>query len=282
MDHTSPTPRRRKGLAIAAALSLAVAVSACSASSGDEQGAGEDGTITLTISTFNEWGYDTLLDQYMTEHPNITIEHNKFATSNEARDQFNTSLAAGSGLADVVGVEVDWMPEIMQYSDQFVDLTSDSVKGRWQDWKVGQATTPDGKLLVGYGTDIGPEAIAYRSDLFAAAGLPTDRADVAELFGGRPWDDFFAVGDQFTAAGTGVPFSTRALPSTRAWSTRSRTRTRTPRPTTSWRSTTPRSATPMTRSWRTPTSRQAFSSGARTGPTASRPTGSPPSPARRG
>jgi len=206
---------RKRALALVAGLSsVALLATACGGNAGDDPedpGTGaDDGTtdeeITLTISTFNEWGYDTLLDQYMELHPNITIEHNKFATSNEARDQFNTALAAGSGLADVVGVEVDWMPEIMQYADQFVDLSSPSVEGRWQDWKVGQATTPDGKL-VGYGTDIGPEAIAYRADLFAAAGLPTDRDEVAELFGGddATWEDFFAVGEQF-AAGSDVPF----------------------------------------------------------------------------
>ena len=206
------TTRKRAFTLVAGMSTIALLVSACGTGSDDtDEPAGDGGEttdeeITLTISTFNEWGYDTLLDQYMDEHPNITIEHNKFATSNEARDQFNTSLAAGSGLADVVGVEVDWMPEIMQYADQFVDLTSDSVEGRWQDWKVGQATTPDGKL-VGYGTDIGPEAIAYRSDLFGAAGLPTDRDEVADLFGGdsATWDDFFAVGEQFSA-GSDVPF----------------------------------------------------------------------------
>ena len=208
MRHT-----RKRAVGLVAGLStLALIASGCGTGDDtDEPGTAEEPDtteeeITLTISTFNEWGYDTLLDQYMEEHPNITIEHNKFATSNEARDQFNTSLAAGSGLADVVGVEVDWMPEIMQYSDQFVDLTSDSVEGRWQDWKLGQATTPDGKL-VGYGTDIGPEAIAYRADLFAAAGLPSDRDEVAELFGGddATWDDFFSVGEQFTA-NSDVPF----------------------------------------------------------------------------
>ena len=208
------TTRKRALTLIAGITGIALLTAGCGGGDGDgedeatggDEPATTDEEITLTISTFNEWGYDALLDQYMDENPNITIEHNRFATSNEARDQFNTSLAAGSGLADVVGVEVDWMPEIMQNADQFVDLTSDSVEGRWQDWKVGQATTPDGRLL-GYGTDIGPEAIAYRSDLFAAAGLPTDRAEVAELFGGEgaTWDDFYAVGEQFTAA-SDVPF----------------------------------------------------------------------------
>lgn len=193
-------------MAIAGATSVALLATACS-SGGSGDGESSDGKITLTVSTFNEWGYDELLDEYMELNPDITVVHDKAATSDEAREKFNTGMASGSGLADVAGVEVDWMPEIMQYADQFTDLTSDSVEGRWQDWKVAQATTQDGKLL-GYGTDIGPEAIAYRADLFEAAGLPSDPASVAELFGGEDssWDDFYSVGEQFTAAGTGVPF----------------------------------------------------------------------------
>lgn len=207
------TTRKRALTLTAAVASIALLVAGCGNGTDDEteEPSGDDTEtteeeITLTISTFNEWGYDTLLDTYMAENPNITIEHNKFATSNEARDQFNTSLAAGSGLADVVGIEIDWMPEVMQYADQFTDLTSDAVEGRWQDWKTAQATDDEGRLL-GYGTDIGPEAIAYRADLFAAAGLPTDREEVAELFGGddATWDDFFAVGEQFSA-NSEVPF----------------------------------------------------------------------------
>ena len=76
-------------------------------------------------------------------------------------------------------------------------LTSDSVKGRWLDWKVAQATTPDGKL-VGYGTDIGPEGVCYRADLFEKAGLPTDRDEVAKALGST-WEDYFNLGKQFVA-----------------------------------------------------------------------------------
>lgn len=202
---------RKTWMAVAGATSVALLATACGGGSSDDETAagGDEGSgeqVTLTISTFNEWGYADLLDEYMELNPNIKIEHNKFATSDDAKEQFQTALGAGAGLADVVGVEVDWMPQIIQYSDQFVDLTSDSTDGRWNNWTVDQATAADGSLL-GYPTDIGPEAIAYRSDLFAEAGLPTDREEVAELFGGADatWDDYFAVGDEFTAA-TGVPF----------------------------------------------------------------------------
>ena len=61
----------------------------------------------------------------------------------------------------------------MQYSDMFDDLPAD-VDRRWLDWKAKAATDADGRLI-GYGTDFGPEAVCYRTDLFEAAGLPTDR-----------------------------------------------------------------------------------------------------------
>ncbi|MBX9244256.1 carbohydrate ABC transporter substrate-binding protein [Actinotalea ferrariae] len=184
---------------------MALVASACGGGDGTETGEGGESEggesteeITLTVATFNEFGYEELVEEYMELHPNITVEHKKAATANEARDNLNTRLAAGSGLADIEAIEVDWLTELMQFSDKFVDLSDPEVEGRWLDWKVDAATTADG-MLMGYGTDIGPEAICYRSDLFAAAGLPTDRAEVATLLEGD-WENYFTVGEQFVAS----------------------------------------------------------------------------------
>ena len=182
-------------------IALATAVlGACggedSSSGSDSPAAGED--VTLTLATFNEFGYEDLITEYEAANPNITIEHKKAATATEARDNINTRLAAGSGLADIEAVEVDWLSELMQYPDKFTDLGSADVDGRWLDWKSAMATTPDGKLI-GYGTDIGPEAICYRADLFEAAGLPTDREEVASAMG-TTWEDYFALGKKFMAS----------------------------------------------------------------------------------
>lgn len=196
----------RPWLALTAGLAgMAMVVSGCSSSSsegsdessssGSSSAAAEK--VTLTITTFNEFGYEDLFKEYEAANPNVTIEHTKAATSNEARDKMFTGLAAGSGLTDIEAIEVDWLPELLQYPDKLVDLSGDDVKDRWLPWKAAQATTADGKLL-GYGTDIGPEGICYRSDLFAAAGLPTDRTEVAALLKGD-WDKYFEVGKQFTA-----------------------------------------------------------------------------------
>jgi cellobiose transport system substrate-binding protein len=188
---------------MAGATGIALLTSACGggaadagsdASTSDASGSSDE-QVTLTVATFNEFGYEELLDEYMELNPGITVEHKKAATADEARDNLNTRLAAGSGLSDIEGVEVDWLAELMQYSDMFVDLSDPELEDRWLDWKTEAATTEDG-TLIGYGTDVGPEAICYRSDLFAAAGLPTDRAEVAALLEGD-WDRYFEVGRQF-------------------------------------------------------------------------------------
>nr|RZI36355.1 putative arabinose-binding protein [Cryobacterium sp. SO1] len=195
-------PRTTLAVTVAGAASFALVLSGCSADAGSEQST--DKNVKLTVATFNEFGYDDLFAEYEKANPNVTITHKKAATSNEARDNLTTRLAAGSGLSDVEAIEVDWLPELLQYSDQFIDLTSDDVKDRWLDWKSEAATDADGRLIA-YGTDIGPEAVCYRSDLFAAAGLPTDRAEVATMLGDS-WESYYAAGETFAAAGTNVPW----------------------------------------------------------------------------
>jgi cellobiose transport system substrate-binding protein len=209
---TPRTPRpgartvRPRNVALATLTIGLLGLSACStgtAESAEGTPAGAAGPVTITLATFNQFGYEDLIPEFEASHPNIKVTHKKAATSNEARDTFFTRLSAGSGMSDVEAVEVDWLPEMLQYSDKFVDLTSDSVNGRWLDWKAKAATDAQGHLI-GYGTDSGPEAICYRADLFEKAGLPSDRESVATLFG-TSWDSYFAAGRQFKAK-SDVPF----------------------------------------------------------------------------
>lgn len=190
-----------------AAAALAFGLTACGGDTTEKSTSADAGAsggqVTLTIATFNEFGYDDLFAEYMTQNPNVKIEHKKAATTDEARQNLVTGLAAGDGLSDIEAAEVGWFAELQQYEDKFVDLKSPDVEGRWLDWKTEAATTKSGKLL-GYGTDIGPEAICYRADLFKKAGLPTDRDEVAELLKGD-WSTYFKVGKQFTDA-TKIPW----------------------------------------------------------------------------
>ena len=165
---------------------------------GDDNGSGSGEQIELSVATFNEFGYEELLEEYEADNPGVTLTHVKADTADNARAALRNSLGANSGAADIEAIEVDWVTEFKQYPDKFADLADPEVEGRWLDWKTEDVTLEDGKLI-GYGTDIGPEAVCYRADLFEQAGLPTDREEVTELLGDT-WEDYFAVGKDFVAA----------------------------------------------------------------------------------
>ena len=200
--------RTRPATFLAVGAAAALLLTACG---GDSDGGGgtapdasapaTDEEITLTITTFGTFGYDDLYTEYMEANPNVTIKATNIDTGGNARTDAFTKIAAGSGLSDIVALEEGWLGAIMEVSDQFVDLRDYGIEDRasdWLDWKYAQATDPSGRVI-GYGTDIGPEGICYRPDLFEAAGLPSDRAEVADLLDGD-WAHFFDVGRQYKEA----------------------------------------------------------------------------------
>lgn len=186
-----PATRRtlRRGLALAAVGALSLGLAAC----GGDDSAG-DGPVTLSIATFNEFGYEGLIEEWNAANPDIQVTQKKVGTWDDAKDNLYTKLAAGSGLSDIEAIEGDAMPAIMAESGAFLDLSDPALDGRWLDFKTAAATDSEGQLI-GYGTDAGPEAICYRADLFDQAGLPSDREEVAALIGS--WDDYFALGEDF-------------------------------------------------------------------------------------
>ncbi len=201
--------RRTTTAVLAGTAVVALGLAGCAGGATTQPTATSDEPITLTLATFNNFGYtDELLAQYTELHPNVTVEQTIAATSNDARSNYFTKLGAGSGLADVEAVEIDWFAELMQYSDKLYDLSDPSLADRWVPWKSEAATDADGRL-VAYGTDIGPEGICYRQDLFEAAGLPTDPDEVSALLTGD-WEDYFSVGDDYVAATGGAWFDSAA------------------------------------------------------------------------
>ena len=164
----------------------------CAGGAGTESSADPDEPVTLTVATFNDFGYtDELLQEYMDENPNVTIVHNKAADVERRPRELLPEARQGRASPTSRPSRSTGSPRSMQYSDLLAEVP-DTAKGRWLDWKDAAATDADGRLI-GYGTDIGPQGICYRSDLFAAAGLPTDREEVAALFDGD-WENYFEVG----------------------------------------------------------------------------------------
>ena len=192
--------RTKIGVGVAVASAFALVVTGCASGSGSSTPS--DAPVTLTLATFNNFGYtDELLASYHKLHPNVTITQKIAKTSDEAQTNLFTKLAAGSGLSDVEAVDGDWMPKVAQYPQLFVDLASADNKGRYAAYKT-EGGTVNGKLI-GLGTDTGPEAICYRADLLKKAGLPSDPAGVATLLTGD-WNTYYAAGEKFVKANPGV------------------------------------------------------------------------------
>ncbi|MFF3398014.1 ABC transporter substrate-binding protein [Streptomyces sp. NPDC002659] len=165
-------------------------------------GGGGKGRTTLTVGVFGAFGLKEagLYDEYMKLHKNIEIKQTSIERNENNYPQLLTHLGSGSGLADIQAVEVNNIAEITAtQGGKLVDLgtTAGVQKDAFLPWKWAQATTKDGKTIA-LGTDIGPQGICYRKDLFAKAGLPTDREAVGKLWAGD-WNKYLDAGKQFKA-----------------------------------------------------------------------------------
>jgi cellobiose transport system substrate-binding protein len=181
---------------------VVIATAALAAAAGCSKTTEESGTdkITLTVTVFGTFGYKDagLYDRYIQQHPKITIrEQGAGQALDDENNKLNQALAAGSGAGDVVALEEGTITQYKGLAQNFVDLAdygAASLKGNFLDWKWQQGTTTDGKIL-GLGTDVGSMAVCYRTDLFAQAGLPTNREAVGNLW--PTWDDYIAQGQAF-------------------------------------------------------------------------------------
>jgi cellobiose transport system substrate-binding protein len=191
---------RQHVVATVAAVAALGLLAGCGGSSGSTGGGRKDGKTVITMGLFGVMGFKEtgLLDTYMKQHPDVEIKVDVAGDEQTYYTALQTHLAAGSGLKDIQGIEIGRAKEIVDtQAGKFVDLKGVPGTDHFLSWKQGQISTKDGKVL-GLGTDIGPLAVCYRKDYFAAAGLPTDREEVGKLWAGD-WKKYVAVGDDFKA-----------------------------------------------------------------------------------
>lgn len=186
-------------------LAAAVALSATASCSRRTDTSESDGSITLTVDTFGTFGYTQAVKDYEASHPGIKINLRKLGELKDYSPRLNQWLAAGSGAGDIVPFEESTVLSYKQQSDKFVnllDLGAGELKGDFPEWKWNIGLSSDGKKLVGVGTDAGPLSMCYRTDLFAKAGLPTDRDAVSALW--PTWEKYLETGQRFQAKNTGA------------------------------------------------------------------------------
>jgi cellobiose transport system substrate-binding protein len=208
--------RRSTASLVAVATVCSVMLAACGGSDDDKNSSavpssvgpcGTNDEVTLTVGLFGTMGFkeNGLWDAYHEKCPNVTIQEDVVEQSADYWTRLKTRLASGSGLADVQAIEVGFVADVVQnHADEFVNWNdvpeAADLKAEFFPWKWSQATTPDGSATVGLGTDIGPEAICYRSDLLEQAGLPSKPDEVAAKI--ATWEDFIAFGQEYEKSST--------------------------------------------------------------------------------
>ena len=181
---------------VLAAILGAGSLAACG-SSGDGNGTSSSGRVTLQV-----WGFaklsDTLVRQYESLHPNVKINV-KIGDYDAAHNSLRTALASGK-TPDIAQIAIDFMGEFAATPAVFTDLRAygaDKLSGQYLDWRW-KGGVAEGGPVIGIPTDVGGMAVAYRSDLFKSAGLPSDPKKVGALW--PTWDQYIATGQKYTAA----------------------------------------------------------------------------------
>ncbi len=154
--------------------------------------------VTLTWWTFGGSGHDNAIAEFEAANPGVTVEV-IVAGFDEHHEKLLAGFVSGE-VPDIALLEVGYSSLFKANPESFTDLAdygaadleSDFVPFRWE-----HGVAPSGEII-GIPTDVGGLAVAYRADLFEAAGLPTDPAEVTALM--PTWDEFLNVGDQYVAA----------------------------------------------------------------------------------
>lgn len=182
--------------AVAAVVAAAVmGLTACSSG-------GSSGSVALDY-----WGFaplpQYLVDRYQKDHPGVTIRA-KIGDYDAAHQTLLTALASGSG-PDIAQVAIDYVGEYRASPQAFHDLReygAAALASQFVPWRWEGGVVADGSII-GLPTDVGGMAVAYRTDLFANAGLPTAPAEVSALV--KDWNGYIELGKRYVAA-TGKKF----------------------------------------------------------------------------
>lgn len=193
------------GMAAVSSLVLAGCASSANDSTTDassDSGTGGTDQKVLQFWAFGDMGLGDLIAEYEELNPDIKINM-KVSDFDPHHQGLLTSL--DSAAPDIAAIEVGYSSLFKAVSDKFVDMRdygAEALADDYLDWRWEHGVDLDGRIF-GIPTDVGPMAIAYRSDLFAEAGLPTDRDEVSALW--PTWEDFISVGEQYVDA-TGNSF----------------------------------------------------------------------------
>ncbi|UUZ82809.1 extracellular solute-binding protein [Paenibacillus sp. P26] len=141
---------------------------------------------TLRIWLSPGSGLEPLIKKYAAELPDVDVEIVAFQFD-DVLPSLMTALATKADSPDLVLLEDSQLNKLKRFQKEFYNLYAyGDERVHFLDWKWRQAESKDGGFLYAMPVSIGPVALAYRPELFRAAGLPVDREEVASYL--DDWD----------------------------------------------------------------------------------------------
>ncbi len=197
--------RTRAASVLALGTASAILLSACGSTPEVSTGPSH-APVTVSVGFYGDFGLTKLEAKYEKTHPWVDIQLNSGDYAPQ-HDLLQQALETGSGAYTVTAIDEGFLSRFVPQADSFVnllDLGAGDFKADYPAWAWTEAENTDGTKLIALPNSLYGLAICYRSDLFAAAGLESDRAAVSATISGS-WDDFISEGQKYVAA-TGKPF----------------------------------------------------------------------------
>lgn len=145
------------------------------------------------------WSFGNVIEpwgetEYERLNPTIDLKIKK--NSMDANHQSLITAFKANTTPDIAAIEVSYSGFFRNYPKYFTNLSGLVPENDYLDWRWAQGVAKDGKVI-GIPTDVGGLQVAYRKDLFAKHGLPTDRAAVGALW--PTWQAFINTGKTYVS-----------------------------------------------------------------------------------
>ena len=159
--------------------------------------------VTIKIATYGNVIEDqkkwSAITEYKKIHPEVTIKLVKSDLDPHHANLRNQFMSKKT--ADIVAIEVSYSGYFRTVPQYFEDLSqapynANSIKSQFLDWRWAQGIGYN-NAVIGIPTDVGGMQVAYRTDLFKAHGLPTDRVAVGKLW--PTWDKFIETANKYSS-----------------------------------------------------------------------------------
>jgi cellobiose transport system substrate-binding protein len=153
--------------------------------------------VELAMYEYYDVGFEQSGFAYGHTHPGVTVDvKHEWSDDEEQYIKAVKHALAGKSVPDLVMMPANTMDEMLARPKDWADLAplfGDTVN-EYAPWTIAQARASSGQLIaMPYG--VSGLAVCYRTDLFKAAGLPTERGEVSALW--PTWEKFIATGVKY-------------------------------------------------------------------------------------